>query len=126
MVGVDFGGWVVAAAIWIADHFLFEVLVEALGLSAIITIAVARFTAKLSDWSSRLQFGGLAFLACLIAINSFGTKSAVPNVNFRLLDIATSPATTPQGEQQGTNVFVGVAIEAHLSQRLLPMKAVLK
>jgi hypothetical protein len=76
---------------WLGEQIFSLAVLEALGISAMLTLMMRRFTSKLSRKHDTLAFGGLLFLTFLIAINSFGARDLKPNLAVTVNQAADAP-----------------------------------
>lgn len=98
-------GWAISHLV---NAFVETAILEALGLTAVITLMVARFTDKLKARQSVVLFSVVCFIGLLITISSFGTRVPKPDLHIDLVSIGS--AHDPQGARQGTDVFVEIII----------------
>ena len=85
MPHIDAQDIVSTATWWLVDQIFSLALLEAFGISAMITLIVRRFTSMVSSMRETFVFGGLLFAAILIAINSFGARDLRPYLSVELI-----------------------------------------
>jgi hypothetical protein len=93
IVDFDWGSLSSTILAWIFDHILSYVILEALGLAAILTTALGWITGKLSRWRDKIVFVSLLTLGFMIAINSFGYREPRPQLNFVIYRVATTDSS---------------------------------
>jgi hypothetical protein len=99
-----------AVGLWFADHLVFDVIAEALGMSALITLGVSRFFDALKSRREKIEFIGIVFIGLVMAISSFGNRNQRPELYFIPISEGVEAAANEQGGQDGSNVFVECVI----------------
>jgi hypothetical protein len=87
--GNDWGRHIAIAWQWLAEQILSAALLEALGITAAITVMVSWFTSKIIKWRDKLLFSVLTLLIILIAINSFSAHQFRPYLHIEVEQIAS-------------------------------------
>jgi hypothetical protein len=83
---------------WIFDHILSYVILEALGLAAILTTALTWITGKLGRWRDKIVFALLLTLGFMVAINSFGYRKPRPELNFLVYRVASTDSNSGRSD----------------------------
>jgi hypothetical protein len=85
-----------AAIGWLVEQILSFAVLEALGITAAVTLITRKFTSKVSSMRDTVAFDGLLFAAFLIAINSFGARDLKPNIVVKLIQAAAGSGSEGQ------------------------------
>ena len=91
---------------WLLEQIISLAVLEALGISAIVTIIVSWFSQKIGRWRDKAAMCGLSFIAILIAINSFGYRTPKPYLHLDVGQIS-SGGSSDNLSPQDSFVFIG-------------------